>query len=137
MNLDYFLLVCISSVGIYQITSIPADLKGLCFFPWPKVQYVFGALVTTGAFVWFFASENRNYQHTTEGAQQLYLFLLAIIAAYVFTVILSSIIQAKVGIHDGNTVKGKQHDIGVETLKNTTILGGILSSIRKTRQDAD
>ena len=136
-NLDYFLLVFVSAMGVYQVASIHSNLKGLWFFPWAKVQYAFGLLLIIGIFLWFFISENRNVQHVTEGSQQLYLFLSAIILSYVFTGILASIIQAKVRIKDGADVIGKQHDIGVETLKTTTLLGGILSSLKGSRKEKD
>lgn len=135
MNWDYFILVCIASIGVYQIASIHAGLKGLWFFPWPKVQYVFGFLLIAGAFIWFFLSKNRNYQHSTEGSQQLFLFLCGIFAAYIFTAVISSFIQAKVKAQNASNVRGKQYEIGVETLKETTILGGIISSIKKSRKD--
>ncbi len=136
-NLDYFLLVFISSMGLYQVASIHSNLKGLWFFPWPKVQYVFGFLLMIGGFLWFFMSENRNIQHVTEGAQQLYLFLCAIVASYIVTAIISSLVQAKVKKQNGADVIGKQHTIGVETLKTTTVLGGILRSLKGSRKEKD
>ncbi len=137
MALDYFVLVFLAAVGVYQIASIPAGLEGLWFFKHQKVQYLFGVLAVIGAFVWFYTDEERNIQPTVEGAQQLVLFLGAIIGAYVATALLASIIQAKLRSRGSKLVKGKQHDLGMETLKTTTLFGGILSSLRKTREDED
>jgi hypothetical protein len=81
MSLDYFILVFMGAMGVYQIVAIHAKLDGLCFFKQPAIQYVFGFLAIIGAFGWFFTSKERNYQHTTEGAQQLGLFLAAIVAS--------------------------------------------------------
>lgn len=134
MGVDYIILVFITSIGLYQIATIPAGLKGLWFFKWRAVQYAFGIIAIVGAFTWFFLDEDRNYQHTIEGAQQLGLFLGCIIAAYVFTGIVSSVIRANVATRPKEPVKGKQHDLGVETLKKTTLLGGILSSLRHERE---
>ena len=135
MALDYFLLVFISSFGVYQIASIPAKLEGLWLFRFSKVQYTFGALTIVGAFGWFFADEERNVQHTVEGSEQLGLFLAAIVSSYVVTAILSSIVQARLGSPKDTPIKGKQHEQGVETLKTTTLFGGIVSSLRKKRED--
>ena len=96
MALDYFILVFLSSLGVYQIAAIHAKLDGLCFFRQPVVQYIFGILAVIGAFCWFFTSEERNIHTTIEGAQQLGLFLGSIVASWVFTNILASIMQAKV-----------------------------------------
>lgn len=136
MALDYFLLVFISSFGVYQIASIPAKLEGLWLFRFStKGQYIFGVLAIVGAFGWFFAAEERNVQHTLEGSEQLGLFLAAIVSSYVVTAILASIIQAGLGIPKDTPIKGKQHEQGVETLKTTTVFGGIVSSLRKKRED--
>ncbi len=135
MALDYFLLVFIGSIGVYQIASIPAGLRGLWFFGQPVLQCLFGIAVIVSGFAWFFTDENRNFQHTVEGAQQLGLFLISIIAAYVFTAVLASIIQAKVDFRPEEPVEGKQHEEGIETFKTTTLLGGILTSMKKQRKD--
>ena len=137
MALDYFLLVFIAAIGVYQIASIPAGLRGLWFFRQRKVQYIFGILAILGAFGWFYTNEERNIQHTVEGAQQLWLFLAAIVSAYFTNAILASIIQAAVSTRGDSPVRGKQHDQGVETLKTTTLFNGILSSLRKQREIED
>ena len=137
MALDYFLLVFIAAVGVYQIASIPGGLKGLWFFRQPCIQYFFGILAIIGSFGWFYTSAERNVQHTVEGSQQLMLFLGAIISSYFITAILASVIQAAVSTQGDNPVKGKQYDQGMYTLKTTTLLGGILSSLRKQREKED
>lgn len=135
MALDYFILVFIASLGMYQIVATHAKLEGLWFFRQPIVQYIFGALAIIGAFCWFFTSKERNIQHRVEGSQQLGLFLGSIVASYVVTAILSSIIQARVNSQGQKPREGKQHDLGIETLKTTTVFGGIASSLRKERKD--
>jgi len=135
MALDYFILVFISSLGVYQIVAINAKLDGLCFFRQPVVQYIFGILAVIGAFGWFFTSKERNIHTTIEGSQQLGLFLGSIIASYVFTNILASIMQAKVSSGGSTPREDKQYDMGTETLKKTTLFGGIVSSLKKERKD--
>ena len=137
MALDYVILVFISSIGVYQIVSIPIGLKGLWFLPYRKLQYAFGFLAIAGAFSWFYTSEHRNYQHTVEGSQQLMLFLASIIAAYIITAVIASIIQALAGSKEREIIEGKQQDLGIEKLKSTTLLGGILHSLRKRSEAED
>ena len=134
MVLDYFLFIFIASFGLYQIAALHAKLEGLWLFRNPAMQYIFGVLAIIAAFVWFFTSKERNFQSTVEGLEQLTLFLGAIVASYVVTAILASIIQARVGSREGNPRKEKQHEQGVETLKTTTLFGGILSSLRKGKE---
>ena len=133
MALDYFVLVFLASIGVYQIVAVPAKLEGLWFFRNPKMQYFFGVLAIIGAFGWFYTDQERNIQHTVEGSQQLYLFLGAILAAYFITAILASIMQSKVSSQGSESVKKKQKDMGFETLKFTTLFGGILGSLKKER----
>ena len=135
MALDYFILVFISSLGVYQIAAIHTKLDGLCFFRHPVVQYIFGILAIIGAFGWFFTSKDRNIHTTVEGSQQLGLFLASIVASYLFTAILASIMQARVSSKGGSPREGKQYDMGIETLKKTTLFGGIMSSLRRERKD--
>jgi len=131
MASDYFILVLIASIGLYQIVAITAKLDGLCFFKRPLPQIVFGALLIAGAYIWFFTSDERNIQHQVEGSQQLGLFLGAIVAGYVVTGIISSAIQAKVKTRVDNSQKEKAHEIGVESLKTNTFLGSIRSRMKK------
>ena len=134
MALDYFILVFISSLGVYQIAAIPAKLDGLCFFRNPVIQYIFGILAIIGAFGWFFTSKDRNVHTVVEGSQQLGLFLASIVASYLFTAILASIMQAKVNSKGGIPRESKQWEMGIETLKKTTLFGGIMSSLKKERK---
>jgi hypothetical protein len=135
MALDYFILVFIASIGVYQIAAIHAKLDGLCFFRHQVIQYIFGILAIVGAFVWFFTSKDRNIHTSVQGSQQLVIFLGSIVASYIFTAILASIMQAKVSSKGGSPREGKQYDMGIETLKKTTLFGGIMSSLRKERKD--
>ena len=135
MALDYFILVFISSLGVYQIAAIPAKLDGLCFFRNPLVQYIFGILAIIGAFGWFFTSKDRNVHTVVEGSQQLGLFLASIIASYVFTAILASIMQARVNSRGGSPRENRQYDMGIETYKKTTLFGGIMSSLKREKKD--
>ena len=137
MALDYFIFVFVASLGLYQLVSIRAGLKGLWLFKHQKIQYAFGLVAIHVAYMWFFTSENRSTPSTIEGSQQLGLFLGGIVAAYVVTAILSSLRQAQVSSNGNLHRQRKQHELGVETLKTTTVLGGIRSSFRKEREDKD
>jgi len=135
MALDYFVLVFVASMGVYQIVAIYAKLDGMCLFKQRPLQYFFGVLAIVGAFGWFFTTEERNIQHTVEGSQQLGLFLGAIVASWVVTGILASIIQAKVDSTANAPTEGKQYKLGIENLKTRTLLGAIFSSLQKERKD--
>jgi len=64
MLLDYFVLVFVASLGVYQIVAVRVGLRGLCFFRQSIVQSFFGAAAIVGAFAWFYAKEERNRSAT-------------------------------------------------------------------------
>jgi hypothetical protein len=137
MAQDYFVLVFIAAVGVYQIAAIPAGLRGLWFFNHRGLQCLFGAAVIAGAFAWFYATGERNVQHRVEGAQQLSLFLAAIVLAYLCTGIVASIVHLRSSSAGAHRPEGKASDVGMQALKNTTLLGAILGRLRKPDRRED
>jgi hypothetical protein len=133
MAADYFVLVFVGAVGVYQIAAAHAGFRGLCFFGPRWAQYLFGLLAIGGAFAWFYATEDRNWQHTVEGTQQLGLFLFAIVLAYFATAVVASFINARMTWSRNEVIDSMQHDQGFETLKRTTFLGSIFARRRKGR----
>ena len=127
---DYFIFVFMASIGLYQIVTIPARLKGLWFFNRAWLQYIFGILTIVGAYVWFFTSKGRNLQTSTEGAQQLGLFLAAIVTAYLATAILASIIQGVPKSRDSG-LQEPQTNSGFEELKTKTLFESIAARLKK------
>jgi len=130
MALDYFVLVFIAAAGVYQIAAVPAGLRGLWFFNHWVLQCIFGAAVIAGAFAWFYATGERNVQHTVEGAQQLSLFLGAIVLSYLCTGIVASIIHLRSSSAGAGRPEDKASEVGMRTLKTTTMLGSILDRLR-------
>lgn len=134
--LDYFLLVTLGCLGTIQIAAAYAGLKGLSFFKKRLAGYIFGALVAIGAFGWFFAIENRNTPSKIEGAQQLGMFLAGAIAAYIITAAVSSLLKYRLSLQ-GTSPHCREHTNpgGIETLKETTLLGAIRSILKRKQED--
>ena len=131
MGQDYFVLVFIAAIGVYQIAAIPAGLRGLGFFNNRVVQCIFGLAVVAGGFASFYATGERNVPHAVEGSQQLLLFLGAIILAYLCTGIVASIVHLRSSLSDGGHTEGKASDVGMQALKTTTLLGAVLGRLRR------
>ena len=134
-GLDYFLLVTLGCLGTIQIAAAYAGLKGLSFFKKPLAGFIFGALVTIGAFGWFFAIENRNTPSKIEGAQQLGMFLAGAIAAYIITMAVSSLLKYRLSLQATASRCREQTNQGIETLKETTLLGAIRSILKRKQED--
>jgi hypothetical protein len=117
--LEYFYLVFIAAVGVIQAAVAYNGLRGVSFFSHRVCGYFFAAVTIGPVLASFFAWNERNPTGVVEGGQQFYFFMLAIVAAIGFTLVLSSIIKH----HSlrGNDVK---YD-GFEALKEVTFFQAI------------
>ena len=119
MALEYFYLVFVASIGVIQAAAACNGLKGISFFGY-KVSACLFMLVTTGpAMASFFSWNKRNATGVIEGREQFGFFMLAIVAAIGFTLIVSSAV--KHWSLRGNDVS---HD-GFEALKEVTFFQAI------------
>jgi uncharacterized membrane protein len=133
MALDYFLLVFIAAFGVIQIASAYAHYRGLSLYTNTVLQYFFGSILIIAAFCWFFLSEDRNFQHTVEGTQQLGLFLMAIISSYLFTAITASLVHL-IARYGTGSAQRKSDRKGFEELKRRTLFKSIFHD-RLGRED--
>ena len=92
--IDYFLLVFVATCGVIQMAAAYSSLKGLLFFNKPLYGYMFGAIATVVSFVWFFSVDNRNIPGL-EGTQQFGIFSFSWIAAFLFSIVISSLIKRR------------------------------------------
>ena len=93
---DYVLLVFLGALGVLQVAASYSKLRGLMLFPRALACYAFGLSFFAGAFLWFFASGDRNVRGSVGGVaagQQFYLFLLGAALAVAATVALSSLLR--------------------------------------------
>lgn len=93
LALEYFALVFAASLGVLQATAAYSRLKGLSFFGRHRWGYLFAALTTGPALAAFFTWNLRNASGIIEGAQQLVLLSLAIMAAYIVTLVAASLLN--------------------------------------------
>lgn len=133
--LEYFLLVAVGCLGTIQIGAAYAGLKGLSFFKKPLAGYIFGALVIIGAFCWFFALGNRSSPSEIQGAQQVGIFLAGATAAYIITTAVSSLLKYRLSLQGTASHCREQTKSGIETLKETTLLGAIRSILKRKQED--
>jgi hypothetical protein len=114
LYLEYFLLVFAATLGVLQATVTYNKLVGLSFFRRKVCGYIFAMLTILPALVGFFTWNFRNATEVIEGAQQFGLFALAVIAAIILTLVLSSLLTHP-KVRGNNT----QHD-GLEAFKDAT-----------------
>jgi len=134
--IEYFSFVAIGSLGTIQIAAACAGLKGLSFFSKPLAGYIFGVLAIIGAFCWFFATENRNTPSEIEGMQQVGIILAGAMAAYVITAAVSSLLKYRLSFQETTPHPRQQtNPRGIETLKETTLIGAIRSILKRKKHE--
>lgn len=129
-RLPYTLFVLFGALGILQVAAAYNKLDGLLLVPHRMISGLSGLIVTIGAFIWFFASGNRNLPDTDKGLdgnEQSALFALAVLGALFLTLGLSSIINRR-------KVANSSQAEGLDALQVTTYFHVLNSRIRRWRQ---
>jgi uncharacterized membrane protein len=114
LYLEYFLLVFAAALGVLQATVTYNKLVGLSFFRRKVCGYIFATLTILSALIGFFTWNFRNAAGVVEGAQQFGFFAIAVIAAIILTLVLSSLLK-----HSKVRGNNAQHD-GLEAFKDIT-----------------
>ena len=65
--LDYYGLVILASVGVFQAIAAVQGFRGLLFFKYRPSSFLFGLAMIVGSFTWFFISEPRNVSDSAHG----------------------------------------------------------------------
>lgn len=93
MAFEYFYLSLIASVGVIQAAVAYNGLKGISFFSYRISAYLFMLLTTGPAMAGFFTWNDRNATGVIEGREQFFFFMLAIVTAIGFTLVLASLLK--------------------------------------------
>ena len=133
---QYFPLVFFASLGVLQIAAARADLKGLTFFKRPLLCYLFGAVAIVGAFVWFYATGDRNAEplvRIDDGVKVFFgetesfaTFMAGASSALAATILVSSVVNAKIS---SSTDRGAPR--GLDALRQMTFFQAITRGLRK------
>ena len=126
----YLLFVFMVSLGVLQLVAAWVRLEGISFFRKKYLGYIF-ATVMVGVGYWLFFRVGRNIPDTEGGLSGPLLFgflLAALIAAILFTLIISSAINARWG---RSAAEGEQD--GFEALKRMTYLQAIKKGLRRNK----
>ncbi len=130
---DYFILVFVAGVGAIQVAASVGGLRGLLVFKTPLVARSVGLLVAVAAFVWFFITTEWNindYEGGLDSNDQALLFFMAIMAAGIFTLGLSSVVNFR--MRD----EGADPDGGFDALRGACYFRALGRSLRR-RNDGE
>ena len=123
---DYYILVAVAATGTLQIAASLGRLDGLLFLKRPIPARTLGVALIVGAFVWFFAVEDRNindYEGGLDAPTQALFFFLGSSSAVVFTLLASSLLN--LGMRAGESDPPE----GLDALKRSNYLSALTRSI--------
>ena len=116
LSLVYGAMVFIAGVGVLQATAAYNNILGLSFFPKKTISYLFAAVTIGFALGMLF---DWNWHYATgiiQGAQQAELFLIAMVAALLFTALVASLINIR------RFSKTNESPEGLDALRNETLV---------------
>jgi hypothetical protein len=119
LAVEYFYLVTIAAIGAIQAAVAYNGLKGISFFRQRIFNYLFALLTIGPSMARLFTWNQRNPVGIIEGAQQFYFFMLALVIAIAFTLIVSSLLR-----HSSLHGNHPQYD-GLEALREVTFFQAI------------
>ncbi len=123
---DYYILVAVAATGALQIAASLGGLRGLLILKQPVPARLLGLFLIVGAFVWFFAVEDRNindYEGGLDAPAQALFFFLGASSALVFTLLASSLVN--LGMRAGESDPAE----GLDALKRDNYLSALTRSI--------
>ncbi len=116
---DYYLLVFLTSCGLYRIVAAQNRLRGMLFFNNRPGAILFGLALAGGGVAWFFLSESRNVSdsgHGLNGNEQFAYFFAGLSTGLAFTFIVASLRNWGLG------ARLTEIPPGLDALRETTYL---------------
>ncbi len=126
-SIDYYILVTVSAVGVFQLVAIHGGLRGLLVLRPSRISALIWAALPIAAVAWFFITKDRKVSDHMGGlsSNEIALaFFVGVVTAWVFTVTFTSILNHRRGMEAGVT------GTGLETLSRTTYFRAVLRSVR-------
>ena len=125
--LQYFAFVFVATCGVIQIAAAYSRLRGLLFLKKPLASHILGGVLILGSFLGFFLAADRN-RRGLEGTEQFGYFMLGGIAAVVFSLILSSLINLRLR---PSAPKDPGPGEGLDALEDMTYFQALRNSFRR------
>jgi hypothetical protein len=126
-SIDYYILVTVSAVGVFQLVAMHGGLRGLLVLRPSRISALIWAALPIAAVAWFFITKDRKVSDHMGGlsSNEIALaFFVGVVTAWVFTVAFTSILNHRRGMETGDT------GTGLETLSRTTYFRAVLRSVR-------
>ena len=127
-SIDYYILVTVSAVGVFQLVAMHGGLRGLLVLRPSRTSALIWAALPIAAVAWFFITKDRKVSDHMGGlsSNEIALaFFVGVVTAWVLTVAVTSVLNHRSGMEAEDT------GTGLEALTRTTYLRAVLHSVRR------
>jgi len=126
-SIDYYILVTVSAVGVFQLVAMHRDLRGILVFRPSRTSVLFWAAVPLAAVAWFFLTKDRKVSDHLGGlsSNEIALaFFVGVVTAWVLTAAVTSVLNRN--RHHGEP----DPEAGLESLAGATYFEAVLHNVR-------
>ena len=127
-SIDYYILVTVSAVGVFQLVAMHGGLRGILVFRPSRLSALLWAAFPLAAVAWFFVTKDRKVSDHMGGlsSNEIALaFFVGVVTAWVLTVAVTSILN-----HSRDREEADP-GTGLESLSRTTYYRAVLHSVRR------
>lgn len=127
-SIDYYILVTVSAVGVFQLVAMHGGLRGILVFRPSRLSALLWAAFPLAAVAWFFVTKDRKVSDHMGGlsSNEIALaFFVGVVTAWVLTVAITSI------LNHGRDREEADPGAGLESLSRTTYYRAVLHSVRR------
>ncbi len=127
-SIDYYILVTVSAVGVFQLVAMHGGLRGILVLRPSRLSALLWGALPLAAVGWFFVTKDRKVSDHMGGlsSNEIALaFFVGVVTAWVLTVAVTSILNHRRGM------EAEDPGTGLEALSRTTYFRAVLHSVRR------
>ena len=126
-SIDYYILVTVSAVGLFQLVAMRRGLRGILVFGPSRMSALLWAAFPLAAVAWFFLTKDRKVSDHMGGlsSNEIALaFFVGVVTAWVLTVVVTSVLNRSRGQEPADP------DAGLESLASETYFRAVSHNLR-------
>ena len=126
-SIDYYILVTVSAIGVFQLAAMYGGLHGILVFPPSRIAAALWAALPAAAVVWFFVTEDRKVSDHMGGLssnEMALTFFVGVVTAWVLTAAATSVLNRNRDLEEVSP------GAGLESLSGATYFRAVLHNVR-------
>ena len=126
-SIDYYVLVTVSAIGVFQLVAMHGGLRGMLVFRPSRTSALLWAAFPLAAVAWFFVTKDRKVSDHLGGlsSNEIALaFFVGVVTAWVLTVVVTSVLNR------GLDRQVPDPGAGLDSLSSATYFSAVLHNLR-------